>query len=256
MKFILLIYISFLISSCTTIHSLYVPTMINTPNFNDSNNYQINAGIGYDHIDAQLAVRPYKNIGLMCNSYLSARGNNTDISIGYYRNNLFGSTIGFDIFAGYGAGGRNYFYRTEGYNLSSKSPYQEYNISNVFNKFITQVSIYNTFNKHHQISLTLRETEIYFNRFNYGINYFEGSSSSSNPLKDVYYENDKMHVTNFDLAFTYRYRLRAIGFFLQPLVLFNDWSGKNPNTNIYFFKPVNFNVNTGITIYLGRNKRD
>ena len=227
--------------------------MINSPNFNSNNKFQLNAGVGLDHANVQCAISPINHFGLFTNAYLSSRGSQIEINTGYYKSNLIGDKWGGDVFLGYGAGGRNYLYQTNGFNLSSKSPFEEYSISNVFNRIVSQASIYNTINEHHQISFTLRETEIFYNRFNYNVNYFEGNSSYPNFSKNIGYINNKLHVTTFDFALTYRYRAKTFGLFVQFDYFLNNWQNPNTKSNIYFYRPLNIGVNSGLTIYFGRN---
>lgn len=228
--------------------------MINTPNFNGTNNCQINAGIGFTHADLQLAVSPIKNIGLMCNSYLSNRGHNIDLSIGYYKNNFLNSSFGFDVFAGLGGGNRVYHSKTFLDDLSSIGN-NDYTFESLFDKYTSQISVYKTLNEKHQLSATFRASYLDYKKFSYSIIHYNDGSNKPDPIESIYVTNNSLTVTNFDFAFTYKYRAGWFGYFVQPAIYYNN-GPENSSKNVYFNRPLYSVLNAGITFYIGKNQHE
>lgn len=243
------VYILFLFvfSSCSR-HSLYVPTMPNTPNFNGTNKYQANLGLGLDHADLQMAASPIHHIGFMGNAYLSPLGNNCDASIGYYWTK---NKVGIDLFAGIGAGSRNYEDKSFGYRWSSKSDYTQWYVSNEHIKYLLQGSFYLTFNKGNQISFTVRSSYIQYQKFWYKTEIYEDGNRYPNPLYTREYRNNKLSVSAFDYVFTYKKRWGWFGWFIQPGIYFNNGPSDYERT-VYYYKPLFVSLNTGVNFYFGK----
>lgn len=242
-------YILFLIilSSCAR-HSLYVPTMPNTPNFNGTNKYQANVGLGLDHADLQIAASPINHIGFMGNAYLSPLGNNGDVSIGYY---LTKNKMGFDLFAGIGGGSRNYNKESFGLTWSSKSDYTRWFVSNEYHKYLLQSSFYLTFDRGNQISFTIRSSFIQYQKFWLKTEIYEDGRSYPNPLLIRENRNNNLSVSCFDYIFTYKKRWKWIGWFIQPGIYANN-GPYDYERSVYYYKPLFLSLNTGLNFYIGK----
>ncbi len=247
----LFILFSVVLTSCAT-HALYVPTLVNTPNFDSTNKYQINIAGGIKHYELQAAVSPLKSFGIMHNIHYSDKGNNVDIAFGYYKNNFLFKNFSFDVFAGYGVGERKYWDKTK--HLEDEH-YMGFTVDNSFKKYYSQVSLYQHFKKGHQLSFTFRASHIDYNWFNYSIDYSSpDNTSSAFNRKDVYI-NDNLTVACFDYMLTYKYRYRMVGFFIQPGVYINN-GPKNELKDLHFSYPRQFVLNTGFNLYFGKRYKN
>lgn len=205
----------------------------------------------FGHAELQAAVSPLRSFGVIHNIYYSGRGRNVDLALGYYKNNFLFGGFGFDVFAGYGIGERQYWEKTK--HLSDKT-FMVFDIDNSFQKYYSQASFYKSINKRHQLSFTFRASYIDYKWFNYTVEYSTANNTSSAFNASDVVKNDGLTVSCFDYMLTYKYRFLGIGFFIQPGMYINN--GPSDETkDLHFSNPKQFVLNAGVNVYLGKNKK-
>lgn len=244
-------YLILLFACCSCArHSLYVPTITNTPNFDRTNKYQANAALSFDHIEVQTAANPIKGLGLMHNIYYSHRGRNVDLAIGAVSYDSL-SKLGVDFFVGYGTGERKYETKTKP--LSDKY-YTIYDIDNSFQKYFGQITLFKSIKSNHQLGFTFRGSLLDYKWFKYNIHTttYDNYSGLQNETYQVI--NDKLTVFTTDVMLTYKFRYQFIGVFVQPGMHFDN-GPKDIERNLYYAYPSMFFLNTGLNFYFNKKKK-
>lgn len=244
-------YLILLFACCSCArHSLYVPTITNTPNFDGTNKYQANAALSFDHIEVQTAANPIKGLGLMHSIYYSDKGRNVDLAVGYtyYHTN---SQLGFDVFGGYGTGDRKYEAKTK---PESDKYYTIYDIDNSFRKYFGQLTLFKSIKSNHQLGFTFRGSYIDYKWFKYNIHTTTFDNYYGPQSKTYQMINDNLTVFTTDVLLTYKFRYHFIGIFLQPGIHYDN-GPKDTERNLYYAQPSIFYLNSGLNFYFDKHQR-
>lgn len=236
-------------TSCAR-HSLYVPTITNTPNFDGTNKYQVNAAMGFDHIELQTAANPVKCLGLMHNIYYSNKGRNVDLAVGVVAYDSL-AKIGVDFFGGYGIGERKYEAKTK---PLSENDYTIYDIDNSFQKYFGQLTLFKNIKSNHQLGFTFRGSYIDYKWFKYNLHTTIFDSYYGPQSKTDQMINDNLSVFTTDVLLAYKYRYRFIGIFLQAGMHFDN-GPKDTERNLYYAQPSMFFLNSGLSFYFNKHQR-
>lgn len=236
----------FTLCSCAR-HSLYVPTITNTPNFDGTNKYQANAALSFDHVELQTAANPIKGLGLMHNIYYSNKGRNVDLAVGAVAYDSL-AKFGVDFFVGYGTGERKYEAKTKP--LSDKY-YTFYDIDNSFQKYFGQLTLFKSIKSNHQLGFTFRGSYIDYKWFKYSIQTTTFDNYYGLQDKTDQMTNDNLTAFTSDVMLTYKFRYRFIGIFLQPGMHFDN-GPKDVEKNLYYAQPNMFFLNTGLNFYFNK----
>jgi hypothetical protein len=100
-----IIFFVFLLSSCTTV---YIPTEINAPAFNEPNQFKGGISIGNSGTNLDLGYSFYKNFGIITDiSYLDRRSSEPrfqrqwGVGLGYYKRIANRDSIFYEVFGGF-----------------------------------------------------------------------------------------------------------------------------------------------------------
>lgn len=111
------IIISIVIQSCAT---AYIPNRVNSPLFEDKNEFKSDITLGRNGYDVQTAYSPIKGMGVMLNGCFSSTSKDTsnnnyhshkyaEAALGYYMP-VFNNGAVFEVYAGYGMGQTQTYY--------------------------------------------------------------------------------------------------------------------------------------------------
>ena len=230
-----------LLSNCSVVGT-YHQNSVNTPCFNNTNNYQIRAGYGNKNYLAQIAAKPYKNFSFLLNTSFSDFQNNSDFSLGYTQFGLFNSNLGIEGFLGGGFGNTNHKFEKNTFHLLWDYWYtNNYDITNKFYKFCPQLHIYYSFENNIQLALFTRISEIHFNEYN-----IESGITDSTVFFNKHITNLKVRV--LDIGMTLKYEIKHVGFFLQATYTSNNSKVILPS-DIRFQRKFPVYLGLGINLY-------
>ncbi len=123
--FFLILVLYIVLQSCAP---AYVPNTMNTPLFENKNEFKATINGGFNGGDAQFAYTPINHLGIMLNgSFMNNNDSNSyhrhtfgEFGVGYY--NAFG--IGrFEVYGGYGLGSVDSYFKNELFNSKAQATY-------------------------------------------------------------------------------------------------------------------------------------